>query len=337
MMRGLTPALWAVALLLAGCSDPRSAGTSTETENAVTSVSFSIDSVLAGVPSRDGAATVATLRLDTTRFPVAATRRDGADLDVVRADGTPVPFEIVRWDPISGSGRLRVRIEASWRGSFSRILVRSGLPPAPRQSPAEVWRGIADSSRKAWTSIAVDDFESGNLLRNLLPDSSFWFLGGALPASGIAPAGPPRQGSALRLVCAAGQCSGRRAVLAATLLSRTGRDFRSLDSLEMWVKGSGRVWIALEFLDSLQSARLARGRLDSLEPRRAWTSRVLDSSWRRVAVGPSDFDPPDGQSGNVGWAALGDSVNYLSVLLEDGAEVWIDDPRLHGILGSDLR
>lgn len=327
----------AAGWIFAGCTSNRSAGTSTETENAIVAISFSIDSTLAGLSVPKGQPAVATLRLDAGRYDFSASRSDGQDLEVVQADGTPLPFEIVHWDPASAHGRLRVRIESPLRGRWSRMVVRSGLAPAIRQSPLEVWKGIPDSSRSAWTSVPVDDFESGNLLRNLLPDSSFWFLGGALPGSGIAAAGNSRSGQALRLVCGAGQCDAEPTILAATQLSRRPRGFRSLDSIELWIRGSGRVWIALEHLDSLQMARLARGRIDSLEPRRAWASRAADSLWRRVAIRPSDFDPPDGRSGNVGWSALRDSLNYVSVLLQEGSEVWIDDLRFHGILEADLR
>lgn len=324
---------WAVA----GCTSNRSAGTSTETENAIVAISFSIDSALAGLAAPDGLAAVATLRLDAARYDFSASRPDGKDLEVARPDGTAVPFEIVFWDPAHAQGRVRVRIDPPLRGTWSRIVLRSGLAPATREAPLEVWKGIPATSRSVWTSIPLDDFESGNLLRNQLPDSSFWFLGGAIPGSGIAAAGFGRSGSALRLVCGTGQCGTERSILAATLLSRRAASFRALDSVELWTRGSGRIWIAMEYLDSVQSARLARGRIDSLEPRRAWTSRTVDSTWRRIAVRPSDFNPADGRSGNVGWIGLRDSVNYLSILFEGGTEVWIDDLRFHGIVDADLR
>jgi hypothetical protein len=330
---GVLAAVW----VLGGCSSNRSAGTSTETENAIVAISFSIDSTLAGLSAPQGSPVVATLRLDAARYDFSASRPDGQDLEVVESDGTPVPFEIVSWDPRSAYGRLRVRIAPTLRGNWSRIVVRSGLSPVPRQSPQEVWKAIPDSSRAAWTSIPVDDFESGNLLRNQLPDSSFWFLGGALPGSGITSAGLARSGLALRLVCGAGQCGSEPTILAATQLSRKVRNFRSLDSIELWIRGSGRLWVSMEHLDSLQMGRLSRGKIDSLEPRRAWTWRLADSAWRRITVRPSDFEPADGRSGNVGWPALRDSLNYVSVLLESGSEVWIDDFRLHGILEADLR
>ncbi len=140
---GVLSVCWAIG----GCTSNRSAGTSTETENAIVAISFSIDSALAGLAAPTGLAAVATLRLDAARYDFSASRQDGKDLEVVRPDGTPVPFEIVYWDPAHAQGRVRVRIDPPQRGTWSRIVLRSGLTPATRESPLEVWKGIPASSR----------------------------------------------------------------------------------------------------------------------------------------------------------------------------------------------
>lgn len=326
-----------LSLAVAGCLDERVGGTSTETENAVVARSFLVDSILphADLPADDPV--VATLRLDSSRFDFSASRPDGKDLEIARMDGQAIPFEIVFWDPASSRGRLRARIDTSLRGHEARLQVRSGLPPAARASSSAVWKDIPWSRRLAWNSALVDDFESGNLLNNRLPVSSFWFLGGSLTASGSAPAGSGRTGTSLHLVCSPGQCGTDRTLLAATMMANSPRSFRTLDSIEFWTRGSGSVWIAFESLDSVQMGRLQRGRLDSLQPRRCWTSKTLDTTWRRWSIKPSEFDDADGLSGNVGWPALRDSINYLTVLLQNGSELWIDDIRLHGIELDDLR
>lgn len=329
------------ALLLpfaaAGCLDERIGGTSTETENAVVARAFLVDSVLPETDLPADEPVVATLRLDSSRFDFSASRADGKDLEVARMDGQPIPFEIAFWDPAISRGRLRVRIDTSLRGSDTRLQVRSGLSPATRFSSTAVWADIPSARRLAWNSALVDDFESGNLLYNRLPVSSFWFLGGSLTASGSAPANGGRTGTSLHLVCSPGQCGTDRTLLTATMLANSPRSFRALDSIEFWTRGSGSVWIAFESLDSVQMGRMQRGRLDSLEPRRCWTSRTLDTTWRRWSIKPSDFDATDGLTGNVGWMALRDSINYLTVLLQNGSELWIDDIRLHGIELDDLR
>lgn len=320
-----------------GCLDERIGGTSTETENAVVARAFLVDSVLPRTDLPADEPVVATLRLDSSRFDFSASRADGQDLEIARMDGQAIPFEIAFWDPMNSRGRLRVRIDTSLRGTDERLQVRSGLSPANRASSTAVWAGIPSARRLAWNSSLVDDFESGSLLHNRLPDSSFWFLGGSVSASGPAPANAGRTGTSLHLACSPGQCGTDRTLLAATMLANSPRSFRSLDSIEFWGRGPGHVWITFESLDSVQMGRLQRGRLDSLQPRRCWTSRTLDTTWRRWSIKPSEFNTADSLSGNVGWTALRDSINYLTILFENGSELWIDDIRLHGIELEDLR
>ena len=324
-------------LVASGCMNERSAGTSTETENAVSARSFLVDSVLpsGSLPANDPV--VATLRLDSSTFDFRTTRPDGQDLSVVGKSEQAIPFEIVYWDPARSSGRLRVRFDSALRGPSSRFEVRSGLHPAQRASSAAVWAGIPAAEKLTWNSVLVDDFEGGSILHNRLPDSSFWYMGGNIPTSGLSSNVDGRQGTSLHLACATGQCDTARVLLGANLLANSPRGFRSLDSLELWARGSGRIWITLESLDSIQMGRMRRGRIDSIQPRRTWTSRSLDTSWHRWSIKPSDFDPVDVKVGNVGWSVLRDSINYLTFSLENGTEVWIDDVRLHGILADDLR
>jgi hypothetical protein len=337
MSRALRLLASSVPLLVAGCLDDRTAGTSTETENAVAARSFSVDSVLPATCTSAFHPVVATLRLDSTDFEYSKSRLDGKDLEVVRTDGRSIPFEIVYWDPLAAKGRLHVRIDPSLRAPGARFSLRSGLPPAQRSSQAAVWQGIPPEFRLLWNTTLIDDFESGNLSNTPLPVASFWFLGGFLPASGLANADSGRAGSSLHLACVVGQCSNKKGLLGATLLAASPRDFRSLDSLELWARGSGRLWIALESLDSIQMGRLQRGRLDSVQTRRAWTSFALTGPWQRFAVSPASFDVATGSEGNVGWNAIRDSINYLTILLENGSDVWLDDIRLHGILPADLQ
>lgn len=330
-----------LALLLpfaaTGCLDERLGGTSTETENAVAVRSFPVDSVLppGDLPSNDPV--VATLRLDSSKFEFAGTQKDGLALSIVDADERLLPFEVLYWDPAHSRGRLRVRIDSSIRKPGSRLEVRSGPHSTNLASSRAVWADIPAEQKLAWTSVLVDDFEGGSTFQNRLPNGSFWFMGGFLPASGLASNVDGRPGTSLHLACTVGQCDNSRALLGATLLANTPRGFRSLDSLEIWARGSGRIWITLESLDSVQMGRVQRGHIDSVEPQRAWTSRELTTSWHRFSVSPSDFAKVDGVPSNVGWEALRDSVNYLTFLLENGSDVWIDDIRLHGILADDLK
>lgn len=336
-MKRFNPILAILPCLLLACFDDRSAGTSTETENAVAARSILVDSVLEPWERTFSAPTVATLRLDSANFDFSRSRDSGLDLAVLGLDSAPIPFEVVYWDRVASRGRIQVRIDGPRLLPWARFLLLWNLSPAHRSDSAAVWSGIPDSQKLSLNSALVDDFEGGSTLHNRLPDTSFWFLGGNIASSGLAAAGSGRNGTSLHLTCSAGQCDSGRSILAATLLASTPRSFRSMDSIVLWARGSGRIWVALEHLDSLQLQLVQKGRIDSLQPLRTWASRPLDTAWRSFRIAPSDFDPGDGRSGNVGWSGVRDSINYLTILIQGGTEMWLDDIRIHGINRGDLR
>ena len=323
--------------LLLGCFDDRSAGTSTETENAVAARSILVDSVLQPWESSLAAPTVATLRLDSTNFDFARSRDSGLDIAVEAEDSSPIPFDVVSWDRVADRGRIQVRIDGPRLLPLARFLLVWNLPVSHRSDPAAVWSGITDSQKLSLNSVLVDDFEGGSILHNRLPDTSFWYVGGFIPSSGLSSAGAGRAGTAFHLVCGPGQCDTGRTTLAATLLATSPRSLRSMDSIVFWARGTGSIWVAMEHLDSLQLLRIQKGQIDSLQPLRAWTSRALDTAWREIRLAPTDFDPPDGKFGNIGWTGVRDSLNYITFQIQGGAEMWIDDIRVHGINRADLR
>lgn len=337
MNRRALSTLPVLPILLWGCFGERSAGTSTETENAIGARLVRVDSVFSPMEAYPGETAVATLRLDSTSVDFPRTRPDGQDLEVVRQDGKAIPFELSFWDREHSRGRLLVRLEPQMRYHGSYFLLRWGLPPAVRQSSEEVWAGIGESRKLAWNSVLVDHFESGTTLRNTLPDSSFWFFSSVATGSGLTSSGSGRSGSSLHLVCQTGQCDSAPTLLSATQISRDRRSLRGLDSIELWVRGSGTLFVTFESLDSIQMGRMSRGRIDSIQSLRSLAPHVAGPSWERVVVRPGDFLGRDGTARNVGWDGVRDSINYLSFLIQGGNEVWIDDVRFHGILGQDLR
>lgn len=335
----MNPRMLAVltALAMAGCQEERSAGTTTETENAVSARAMRVDSLVSAPDRPAWAPFVATLRFDAGNFGFDQSGDSGLDLDVRGPDSLPIPFETVFWDRAARRGRLNVRVAGDELLPGARLLLFWRLPAARRSDRAATWAGIPDSQKLSSTTSLVDDFEGGSLLRNRLPYASFWFTGGSMSQSGLAASGSGRGGNAYHLACNPGQCDTGRVLLAATLLASSPRCFRSLDSVVFWARGSGKVRMAFEGVDSAQMQLIIRGRLDSLQPRRAWCARPLDTAWKRIALRPSDFDPADGKGGNVGWTALRDSVNYITFLIEGGSELWLDDIRLHGVAPGDLR
>lgn len=310
-----------IALALGGCGDIRSAGNSTETENSVMARSISVDSILDAGNHPLDVPTIATLRFASTNLDFSQVDSEGRDLVLETKSGSPVPFQIVFWDKTIARGLLRVRLDTSLLAPGSRFLFRWGQGLARRSDSTAVWTGIGDSQRVAVTSVLVDNFERG-VLNNQLPDTSFWFIAALGSGTGLAPAGEGRSGSALRLVVSSPQTSGQY-VLASTLLAPTPRSFRAMDSVVAWVRGTGKVRIAMEHMGGSGIQR-------------AWAARSLTPDWQRVCVRPQDFDSAEG-SGNIGWTGVRDSINYVTFVIEDGSELWVDDVRIHGIVRGDLQ
>jgi hypothetical protein len=313
----LNPAFIALNIFLwAGCSGDQVAGGSSETENAVVARVFPVDSLLPAWNRPVGTATVATVRLDSANFDFQLSDSMGFDLDVRRANGSRVPFEISHWDRMRREGRLHVRMDPDLRQPGASIQLWRGLARVDRSDPAGLWSGIADSLRLNLTSVLVDDFESGSN-RVRLPDSSTWFLG---TGTGTVPAGAGRQGNALHMVSTGSDA----VVLAAALLASTPRRLGAIDSIVFWARGTGRLRVAMEH--ALPGSQLV-----------AWTARDLDTAWRRVSVRPASFDSAAASSGGARWADILDSATHLSYWLDGQGEAWIDDPRLFGIDRDDLR
>ncbi|HXP90077.1 MAG TPA: hypothetical protein VN931_04000 [Fibrobacteria bacterium] len=308
-----------VVLAFWSCSPDRSAGGTAETENSASAREYRVDSLLPDWILPICLPTVATLRLDSSNFDFTHSDPSGRDLDVRKPDGTPVPFEIVLWDPASFRGRLRARIGTDLLFPGSRIALWSGLASADRTNSVGVWSGIPDSLRTALTSVLVDDFEGGSL-RTRLPDSSTWFVISGT-GTGIAPAGDGRTGNALRLVDPS--ASSTPVALAAALLATTPRYLGSVDSIVFWARGTGVFWTSLQKADASGMTV-------------AWTSRTLSSSWQRFRITPSEFDTT-ARTSNVGWVGVEDSVSHLSFWMSVAGELWIDDPRIYGIDPDDLR
>ena len=90
-MKSLTPLLTAAfaPLLLLGCGNERISGSTTETENVLTAVVFSVDSLISDQSHFWHVPTVATLRLDSSNVDFSQSDSLGRDLIVERMDSTP--------------------------------------------------------------------------------------------------------------------------------------------------------------------------------------------------------------------------------------------------------
>ena len=309
-----------------GCSTDRNAGNSSETENTMAARVVSVDSVLPEWNRPTRVPTVITLRLDASNFDFSLADSAGSDVDVETMDGIQMPFETTFWDKPGTRARLRVRLDTMLLGKHASFLVRWNQLPKIRTNSTAVWAGIPDSQKLALTSVLVDDFEHGSMT-NLLSVGKTWYSGssdsGKINWFTLGAAGGKRTGNALGIGYSANTVQGQW-VLMGTALGSGPRNLRSLDSIVFMSRGSGAFYPSLDHYVNQRGFK-ARAKV------------VIDSTWRRIRVRPSDFDTVANASGNVGWMKVRDSITHLTFMISGGSELWIDDVRLHGIDRDDLR
>lgn len=329
--------IWGTAVALAmACSDTSNVagGTGTGTDNTVATrtLSVSVDSAMDTAQGSSSSPVPLLLRFDAATFPFDSARADGADLRVLRSDGRPLPFALREWNRTARRGSMWVRLDSFRRGFGGRIVLAwGGDVSIPASDPVATWSGIPESIRLARASLLVSDFESGTGDVSL-PCRCNTFYAGAKDSitlispvshakidSAIQPAGAGRAGKALRVLYSA---TGESYALVGTRLGHGPNPFSGLDSISLWIRGSGTVHVALE------------NSTDTTNRAKAWIFLKPDSNWRRFAFRPDEFNPPTASA--RGWQAIKDSVNTLSFFFYEGGEVWIDDIRLHGLAPSEI-
>ncbi len=326
MRLGIAALILGAVLAGTGCDD-RSAGGSFETEN-LTAFVVSVDSLVPAGRRLGEAPLVATVRLDSSNFDFSHVSIEGRGLSVERMDGRAIPFFVTKWKPFERWARIQVRLEGDLLRGGRRFRVAAKATESRLSDSTAVWRGALDSAREEWTSTLVDDFESGTL-RTRLPTASYWYTNKADSASiseiTLAAAEGERKGTALRFEYNA-PVSRHDYVLVGASLGKKPINFRSLDSIVFWAKGSGIFSVSLD---------------NQLSPggSKTWAHDDLTAEWKRWRIGPDDFDPANSTTGNgnLGWQSVHDSVTALSFFATGSGTVMLDDIRFYGMEEDDFR
>jgi len=318
-----------VSLVVWSCGTGPSTGGTIETENL--SRAYSVDSVV-GLGRKPGfSAVVGTMRFDSTNFDFQQVAPDGHNLRVEELNGTPIPFTLSKWDWARRWARLQIRFQGALLEGGRKFRVTTRDTSRDASDSAAVWRSIPESYAVDWTSVLVDDFE-GNSLRSLLPLASSWYTNKAESASITTPtlveAGGDRTGNALRFDYNA-PASRHDFVLVAVKLASRPVNFRSLDSIVFWAKGSAILSVSLDHQWTGGGSK-------------TWMHNDLTSEWTRWRVRPSDFDTviPGSTNGNLGWEAVHDSVTDLTFFATGATgagSVMLDDIRIYGLVTDDFR
>lgn len=112
-------------------------------------------------------------------------------------------------------------------------------------------------------------------------------------------------------------------------------DLNALDSVEFYIRGSGRYSFSFESLgeSNYQGKALY---YDTLKVDSA-SDRNDAEIWKRVSITPAGFVKGDSSWGNLGWEMIHDKVTNISVAAYGEAEIWLDDIKFYGIKQSDLK
>lgn len=325
--------LLACGFLATSCRDDRLGGNSVETESDIAARVLLVDSLLPDWNLPEKKLTVATLRFDSGNFDFTPTKSDGSDLRLTRSDSTPIPFDIAVWDRVKRIGRLHVRLDSASLVPRSKIVLRWGdTTTASSRNEDSTWAKVAATQKLLVNSVLVDDFEADGDTSSL-PTRPVWSASagdsGVITGRNRESAGLGRSGKAMHIQFQTVK-NGFNVFQTPLVAGGPMRSLRSLDSVELWLRGVGRVYVTFDHKTETVGSK-------------TWTGVDLDSTkWVRVRLRPQDMDSANGIGGNVGWDAIQDVLTHFTLIFGNagsttGREIWIDDIRLYGVDRDDLR
>ena len=277
--------------------------------------------------------TVLVLRLTEENFDFSKAQKDGSDIRLYDGSGNLIPFEIDGWDTTINSATLNIRVESA-ADTVRPWMLMWGDKKAKKIEDVNVWEGLSDSLVKALNSVTIFDFEEGSLYNALpAPLHNTWYIqphdsatiSEALqkdPTSGIEKADSSIFGKNVLHVQYQANKLGRYVVLG-TRIANHKHDLSRLDSVEVWVKGSGDFEVVLETV------------VESDTNYKTTYKTSVNKNWTRVVITPSDFTSPDKKSYH-GWDVTRNKITRFTIFMYNGDDLWIDNAKMYGINLDDL-
>lgn len=277
--------------------------------------------------------TVLVLRLDKHNFDFSKAEKDGSDIRLYDGSNNLIPFEIDGWDTTINSATINIRVESA-ADTVRPWLLMWGDKKAQKIEDVDVWEGLSDSLVSALNSVTIFDFEEGSEFNALpAPLHNYWYIqphdsatiSKALendPTSGIEEADDPIFGKNVLHVQYQANKLGRYVVLG-TRIANHKHDLSRLDSVEVWVKGSGDFEVVLETV------------VESDTNYKTTYKAAVNEEWTRVSIKPSDFTSPDKKSYH-GWDVTRNKITRFTIFMYNGTDLWIDNAKMYGINLDDL-
>ena len=277
--------------------------------------------------------TVLVLRLDKHNFDFSKAEKDGSDIRLYDGSNNLIPFEIDGWDTTINSATINIRVESA-ADTVRPWLLMWGDKKAKKIEDVDVWEGLSDSLVSALNSVTIFDFEEGSQYNALpAPLHNNWYIqphdsatiSKALendPTSGIEEADDPMFGKNVLHVQYQANKLGRYVVLG-TRIANHKHDLSRLDSVEVWVKGSGDFEVVLETV------------VESDTNYKTTYKAAVNEDWTRVVITPADFTSPDKKSYH-GWDVTRNKITRFTIFMYNGTDLWIDNAKMYGINLDDL-
>ena len=278
--------------------------------------------------------TVLVMRLNDENFDFSKAEKDGSDIRLYDGSGNLIPFEIDGWDTTINSATLNIRVENA-ADTVRPWMLMWGDKKAQKLKDVDVWEGLSDSLVKALNSVTIFDFEEGSEY-NALPSPlhNYWYIqphdsatiSKALekdPTSGIEKADSSIFGKNVLHVQYQANKLGRYVVLG-TRIANKQHDLSRLDSVEVWLKGSGDFEVVLETI------------IESDTNYKTTYKGSVNEKWTRVAIKPSDFTSPDEKKSYHGWNVTRNKITRFTIFMYNGEDLWIDNAKMYGINLDDL-
>ncbi|WP_406539458.1 hypothetical protein [Fibrobacter sp.] len=279
--------------------------------------------------------TVLVLRLTEENFDFSKAEKDGSDIRLYDGSNNLIPFEIDGWDTTINSATLNIRVESA-ADTVRPWMLMWGDKKAKKIEDVKVWEGLSDSLVKALNSVEILNFESGtkyNALPAPLNNKFDWYVQphdsatvkndlNKDPTKGIEKADSSIFGKNVLHVQYSADKLGRYVVIG-TRIAEHAHDLSRLDSVEVWIKGSGDFEVVLETI------------VESDTNYKTSYKESVNKEWTRVVAKPEDFGAPDNKSYH-GWEVTRNKITRFTIFVYNGTDVWIDNVRMYGINLDDL-
>jgi len=277
--------------------------------------------------------TVLVLRLDKHNFDFSKAAKDGSDIRLYDGSGNLIPFEIDGWDTSINSATLNIRVETA-ADTVRPWMLMWGDKKAKKIEDVDVWEGLSDSLVSALNSVTIFDFEEGSEYNALpAPLHNYWYIQPHDSATiskalqedllnGIEKADSSIFGKNVLHIQYQANKLGRYVVFG-TRIANHKHDLSRLDSVEVWVKGSGDFEVVLETV------------VESDTNYKTTYKAAVKEKWTRVAIKPSDFTSPDNKSYH-GWDVTRNKITRFTIFMYNGDDLWIDNAKMYGINMDDL-